>query len=450
MNLHSRRNFLRTALSLSGMTAAGGFGRLSLLNAATQPGGSYRALVCVFLYGGNDSNNMVIPLDSAGYTNYKNARGGLALDAATLVPFDAGKAYGLHPRFTDLQPFLNQTAIVANLGTLVQPTSRTQFLNNTAPVPNNLFSHADQQAEMQACVPSGLSNTGWAGRLADQMSHLNTGNFPMVVSVAGNALFDVGASTHPGAVSPGGTAGIHGFGADAGSKARLAALEQLVTQDTMTTDSGAVLLKQAGLTMNRALNDADTLNKALSGAAALKTVFPKTSIGQQLQEVAKLIQIRSALNMNRQIFFCSLGGFDTHTAELTTQDTLYSQLSPALAAFYQATEELTVADQVTTFTESDFSRTLQPNSNGGTDHAWGSHHIVMGASVHGGTMYGKFPSLQLNGPDDAGGEGRWIPSTAVDQYAATLAQWFGLPASSLATVFPNINNFAVKNIGFLG
>jgi len=445
---HSRRNFLRTAAGLGVMSATAGFSRLSLLNAMTQPSGGYRALVCIFLYGGNDSNNLVVPLAQAA--QYKAIRAGLALDPTTLVPLDAAKAYGLHPKFADMKPFTNQLAMVANVGTLVQPTTRAQYVANTSPLPNNLFSHADQQGQMQTSVPSGLSTTGWAGRLADQMAHLNTGTYPLLVSVAGNAIFNVGNATHPGAVTPGVAPGLRGYGTDAASLARLTALESLVTQDTLLTDSGAVLLKASGRNMSHALQDATTLNAALKSSTALKTVFPATSIGAQLGEVAKLMQIRSALSMNRQIFFCSLGGFDTHTTQLSSQDTLYGELSPALAAFYQATEELTVADQVTTFTESDFSRTCQPNSTGGTDHGWGSHHIVMGASVKGGKMYGTFPTLQLSGPDDAGGEGRWIPTTAVDQYAATLAQWFGLPAANLPAVFPNIANFKSADVGFFG
>lgn len=432
------------------MTAVGGLSRLGMLNAMTQPSGPYRALVCIFLYGGNDSNNMVVPLDSAGYNNYKSIRAGLALDSASLIPLDGAKQFGLHARFSDLKPFLGETALVANVGTLVHPVTRTQFLQNSAPLPSNLFSHADQQAEMQTAVPDGLSTTGWAGRLADHMAHSNTGSYPLLVSVAGNARFGVGNSTHPGAVTPNVAPGLRGFGTDAASQARLTALEALVTQDSLKTDSGAVLLRQAAKNMGSTLNDSDTLNKALKTATPLRTAFPNTSIGNQLNEVAKLIEVRHALNMNRQIFFCALGGFDTHTSQITDQDRLFSQLSPALAAFYQATEELVVADQVTTFTESDFSRTLQPNSNGGSDHAWGSHHIVMGASVKGGKMYGKFPTIQLNGPDDAGGEGRWIPSTSVDQYAATLAQWFGLPVSSLPAVFPNLANFTGKDVGFFG
>jgi len=448
--MNSRRSFLRTALSLGSLSATGGFSRLGLLNAMTQPTGSYRALVCVFLYGGNDSNNLVVPLDTAGYDSYKAVRAGLTLDSTTLVPFDSNKAYGLHPQFSGLQPLTGQVALVANVGPLMQPTTRDQYMKGAVSLPSNLFSHADQQAGWQTSVSAGGANTGWAGRLADQMEVMNPGTFPTFVSVAGNALFGVGTSTRPGSVTPNARVGLQGVGTDAVSQARLAALKALLAQDAIRSDAGAILVKEAALTMTGALKDADILAAALNGATPVTTAFPSTSIGQQLLEVAKLIQIRDALQMNRQIFFCSLGGFDTHTAQLGDQDRLFSQLSPALEAFYKATEELGVAAQVTAFTESDFSRTLQPNSNGGTDHAWGSHHIVMGGSVKGATMYGQFPSLVLNGPDDAGGEGRWIPTTSVDQYGATLAQWFGLDPSKLSTVFPNIGQFKTTDVGFFG
>lgn len=439
------------------MTAAGGFGRLSLLNAMTQPSGSYRALVCIFLYGGNDSNNLIVPLDTANLANYKKYRGGLALDTSStavqpMVNFSSG-AFKLHSQFTPLSSFLNETAIVANIGTLVKPTTRADYQAHKAPVPNNLFSHADQQGEMQTAEPDGLSTTGWAGRLADQVHALglNHGTYPAFVSVAGNAKLGLGAATHPGSVTPNVAPGLRGFGTDAGSIARLNALESLVTQDTLLTDSGAVLLRAASNNMNNSLKDSATLATALKSSTALTTAFPNTSIGNQLAQVAKLIQVRDALQMSRQIFFCSLGGFDTHTSQLADQDKLYSQLSAAMAAFYLATDnDLHIADEVTAFTESDFSRTFAPNSNGGTDHAWGSHHIVMGGSVKGNKMYGTFPALLPNGPDDEGGEGRWIPTTAVDQYAATLAQWFGLPAANLPAVFPNIGNFKVADVGFFG
>jgi len=406
--------------------------------------------VCVFLYGGNDSNNMVVQLDPTLYAKYAGIRAGLALDATTLLPFDTNKQYGLHPMFKEVQSIASSVAVVANVGTLVQPMTRTDYLGNTVPVPDSLFSHANQQGEWQTSDPAGITTTGWGGRLADQMAYLNTGSYPTLVSVAGNASFSTGATTHPGSVIPGQPIGLTGFGTDAASQARLTALKSILTSDTVRTDAGAILLKQAGLNMRNALTDSDTLSAALKGAAALKTVFPATSIGQQLQEIAKLIQVRDKLQMNRQIFFCSLGGFDTHTVELTAHDTLYSQLSPALAAFYQATEELNVANDVTAFTESDFSRTMQPNSNGGTDHGWGGHHLVIGGAVKGAALYGTFPNLTLNGPDDAGGEGRWVPTTAVDQYGATLAQWFGLTADKLPLVFPNIAKFPAADVGFFG
>ena len=201
---------------------------------------------------------------------------------------------------------------------------------------------------------------------------------------------------------------------------------------------------------NCGINDANLLNAALASAPALATPFPSSSIGRQLQQVAKIIQVRAALGMSRQIFYCALNGFDTHGSQLATQDALLSDLSPAMAAFYNATLEMGVDKQVTTFTESEFGRTCQPSSGGGSDHGWGSHHIVMGGAVLGGDMYGTYPTLALQGPDDANNRGVWIPTISLDQYGATLASWFGVGAASLPGVFPSLGNFAVKNIGFLG
>jgi uncharacterized protein (DUF1501 family) len=228
------------------------------------------------------------------------------------------------------------------------------------------------------------------------------------------------------------------------SKARYAALRSILQADGSTTLVGA-----ANTITSNGIDDVATLNAALAQVPALKTAFPTTSLGIQLLKIAQVIASRDALQMNRQIFFASLGGFDTHTDELNTQQNLLTQVSQAMGAFYNETVELGIATQVTSFTLSDFGRTFLPASGGGTDHAWGSHHFVMGGSVRGGDFYGSFPTLALSGPNDASNEGRWIPTTSVDQYGATLAQWYGVAAKALPTVFPYIGQFATNNLGFL-
>ena len=201
--------------------------------------------------------------------------------------------------------------------------------------------------------------------------------------------------------------------------------------------------------MTQSLNQSKVLAAALKTLPALQTQFPATSIGAQLKQVAQIIQAQPALGLQRQIFFCSLGGFDTHSAQLPTQQTLFSQLDPALTAFYNSTLELGVSQQVTSFTLSDFNRTYQPGTNAGSDHAWGSNHLILGGAVQGGDIYGQFPTFALGGPSDAGSNGRWIPTTSVDQYGATLATWFGVAASDLPSIFPNISNFTTPTLGFI-
>jgi uncharacterized protein (DUF1501 family) len=441
-----RRSFIRYA-SLAAAGNIAGLRPFGALNALAGTPTDYKALVCVFLYGGNDANNTVIPFDTNGYANYASLRGPLTLAQNTLLPLSPLPGFALHPSLPDVQSLFNSraAAIVANVGTLVQPTTRAQYLAGST-VPSNLFSHPDQQTEWQNAAQSGATPSGWAGRISDALTgtYNSSATIPMITSVAGDTTFCNGVSTTPVSVSPGNVGGAScSEGAEcSGRQASAQALVQL--------SSGVSLVTADNSITTNAYNYAAALAAATQSVAPLKTVFPANNgLAAQLQQIAEIIQVRAALGVQRQIFFCGIGNFDTHSDQLTLQASLLSGVSPALAAFYQATQELGVGSSVTTFTMSDFARTFQPNSNTGSDHAWGAHHIVLGGAVKGGQMYGTFPTLALGGPDDSGSNGRWVPSTGSVQYAATLAQWFGVSASQLAGVFPNIGSFPTINLGFV-
>ena len=445
-----RRRFLMHAGALAGSAA---LGQLGMIASRAATADDYKALVCIFLYGGNDTNNMVVPIDTAGYANYAQVRSVIALPQAQLLPLEESGGvlrYGLHPALSGLQSLwtAGNLAVVANVGTLVQPLTKAQYLSNATQKPATLFSHIDQQHEWQSSNSTTSSNTGWGGRLSDQFNALNVNaSVPPMISTGGNNLFVTGAATQALVIPTTGSFGLSGFSGSSADAARRAALVSL-----LGVDRSADLVSAAQDVMTGALASSVILNPILTATNTTVTPFfagLTTNFANQLLRIAKVIEAHSALGAQRQVFMATLGSFDTHTDELNTQQTLFSQLDPALAAFHAAMAAIGSGSSVTSFTLSDFSRTFAPNTGGGSDHAWGSHHMVAGGAVQGGQIYGTMPTLALSGPDDAGGEGRWIPTIAVDQYAATLASWFGADATALATVLPNLAAFTPSTLGFI-
>jgi uncharacterized protein (DUF1501 family) len=443
----NRRSFIKYA-SLAAAGNAAGLRPFGALNSLAQSSTDYKALVCVFLYGGNDANNTLIQFDTSGYANYATVRGPLALPQGSLLQLAQAPNFALNRNLSEIGSLFDSkaAALVTNVGTLIAPTTKKQYQSGST-VPTNLFSHPDQQLEWQNASQSGATPTGWAGRIADQLttSYNPGGQVPMITSVAGDTLFCNGAASTPVSVSPGNLGG-----ASCSEGATECAAQQATAQALLSFDSGLTLVQADNTITSNAYNYAKILTAATASVPALQTVFPAANgLAAQLKQVAQIIQVRAALGVSRQIFFCGIGNFDTHSDQINLQGNLLAAISPALNSFYLATQELGVANNVTTFTMSDFSRTFQPNSNTGTDHAWGSHHIVLGGAVKGGQMYGTFPTLALGGPDDSGSNGRWVPSTGSVQYAATLAQWFGVSTAQLPAVFPNIGSFASSNLGFV-
>ncbi|MDA1275939.1 MAG: DUF1501 domain-containing protein [Verrucomicrobia bacterium] len=446
MNKYSitRRHFLE---SLGATALLSRFGRMNALAQARQT--DYKALVCVFLAGGNDGHNTVVPLIQSDFNAYKTARGSIALpdNNGALLPVVApdGTPFGLNPGLAAVHPLWAQgrLAVLANAGMLVQPVTRPEYLANAVPLPTNLFSHSDQIQQMQSGIPSSSGGTGWGGRAADALQSLNgSSTFPATVSISGPSLFCTGNVVQSASLLPGFNLDVAGMSLwpQTAAAARRTGLQQV-----LHLDSGLALVQAA----NKVRKDALDLNALLTGTTAtINTVFPGTSLGNQLQQVAKVIKLHPTTGMSRQVFLCSLGGFDTHGSQSWQHWSLLKNVSDALAAFYNATEEIGVADRVTSFTLSDFGRSLQP-SGSGSDHGWGNHHLIMGGAVQGGAMYGTFPSMALGGPDDSGTRGALIPTTATEQFGATLAKWMGVSDDQLPAVFPNIQNFGTSDLGFL-
>ncbi len=450
---------------LQGLSASALVGRLGVMNQAALAAtttNDYKALVCIMLAGGCDGHNVIVPLKQADFNAYKLARGGLALPDSNgplvQVQTKNGTPYGLNPGLVNIGSLWSQgqLAVLANVGMLNQPVTRAQFINTQSGVslPTNLFSHSDQIQQMQSGIGSSGSGTGWGGRALDSLSAMNgTSTFPAAVSLSGPALFCTGSKILSTSLFPGfdlDMAGMNLWPASA-TNARYQGVQQVIS-----FDSGLKLIQAA----NQSRKDAMDLNALLVGnSAQVTTAFPSTSIGAQLRQVAKIIKIRGTTGMSRQVFYCTLGGFDTHASQSWQQWDLLNYLTQAMMAFYNCVStELGLADKVTTFTLSDFGRTLQTNGSG-SDHGWGNHHLIMGGAVNGGDLYGTFPSMALGGPDDSGARGATIPTTSIAQYGATLARWFGVDdtpdpadpnaATALDGVLPTLRNFASRDLGFM-
>ncbi len=452
----ARRAFLRRAAYTGVAGAAAPWAlNLSLMAeaaAATSPG-DYKALVCVFLYGGNDHGNTLVPVDDTNYAAYQRIRTSLAtpqaeLAATTLAPTIAlpnGLRYALAPQLAPLKPLWDQgrVAIQLNVGPLVQPTTLAQFNAKSVPLPPKLFSHNDQQSIWQSDLPEGATS-GWGGRMGDLLMSGNGSSVFTCISVTGNAVFLSGQSAVQYQVSSSGAVAINGIARSLfGSATAQAALRTLITAPSAHLFEG-----EYSRVTQRSISAESQVSAALAKLPELVTTFDtSSSLANQLKMVARLIAARADFGATRQVFMVSQGGFDLHDFLTDNHPGLLSSVAGALSSFHAATVELGVADRVTAFTASDFGRTLSSNGNG-SDHGWGSHHFVVGGAVKGQRYYGSAPAVSVGGPDDVG-QGRLLPSTSVDQFGATLAAWLGIADGDIPAVVPNIGNFSQRYLGFL-
>jgi uncharacterized protein (DUF1501 family) len=446
----TRREFLRKTSAAGLVCSAGALPGASLVHASVGGFSDYKALVCVFLLGGNDSWSLVVPASAAEYAAYADSRRNLAIAQDRLLPVTplggSGVQYGLHPSLGPLVSLFEagQCAFVANVGPLIAPLTRTDYLAKSVPVPPQLFSHNDQQEQWHTLRGRTQTNTGWAGRIADLLNgQLPAQRLPVNLSLSGTSMLQASRIARPYVMGASGPTNFTAFGAS-GTKLKRRTSFANVANATYPTLYGRAVAE----TQRRTLASAETINAAIAAAPALQTAFPTSSpLGQQLQTVARLISVREQLGATRQIFFVAAGGFDTHDEQVTLQPGLFSGLASSLAAFSDAMTELGVAGNVTTFTESDFGRTLTSNGDG-SDHAWGGLQIVVGGSVLGRTIYGEYPELRIGAPNDIGG-GRFIPAVSSDQYIATLVRWFGVAEQNIPSIAPSIGNFQQQDLGFM-
>lgn len=447
----SRRDFLRASLAsatgLATTSSALGFLNAAQAAAVSTTTTDYKALVCIFLSGGNDGYNMLIPTDAKRYPIYTTARGNLALPLSSLINLNGGTAtasYAMPNQADGLASLYNanKLAFVANVGTLLQPTTKKMYQANTS-LPDQLYSHSDQSAQAMSGQPDAVQRTGWGGRLADLLASHNTGVLPLGVSLVGDNLFQLGTTTIPYYLGYWGVNRFSVISTDP-KELRTKAFNKLLALASADTQ---FMRSQLAKSVQSTISLTDTLINGLAKSSAGSGIWPGTGLAQQLQMIAKLISIRQSLGMSRQVFFVTHYGYDTHSNQLGQHATLMNELSDALSSFHGALDQLGVGNTVTSFTLSDFGRTLTSNGDG-TDHAWGNVQLVAGGAVLGGQVYGKFPNQTIDGPDDAS-YGRLIPTTSIDQYGATLASWFGADTAAVASIFPNLSRFSSANLGFM-
>ncbi len=448
---NSRREFIKRASALSAIGAAtpwalnlAAIGEAAAQSAPTD----YKALVCIFLYGGNDHGNTLVPYDQSAYDSYRLLRTGLATDRALLTPtllapasaLPNSRQYALSPALSAIKPMFDagRMGVLLNVGPLIQPTTLAQYTARSVPLPPKLFSHNDQQSVWQASSPEGASS-GWGGRMGDLFAAGNSQATFTAVSVSGNAVYLSGNSTAQYQLSTSGSVAINGIGNTLyGSSAAAQTLREFVTSSTSSNNFEREYARVA----ERSIDANVSFTSALGGPPA---VAPGNGLDAQLKMVARMISARTAFGAKRQVFFVSLGGFDHHDDLLELHPQLLGEVGGAMAAFDAEMIQLGVSNQVTAFTASDFGRTMRSNGDG-SDHGWGSYHFITGGAVNGRSFFGQAPTLGVNSPDDAG-QGRMLPSMAVDQLAATLATWMGVSATNLNDVVPNIKEYSTKNLG---
>ena len=457
----NRRMFLKR-LALLGTSASllATQDRFQLISSAVAAASDYsnlsdhKSLVCIFLNGGNDGFNTLIPYESNQYQNYQTNRTSLAIPRNELTPLKGGQQ-ALHPSLSDLSNLYDtdKLAVVANVGSLIQPVSKFEFQQGTAPLPSALFSHSHQQSFWQTAKLSegGFVPTGWGGRMADLLHSSNVqANIPLTYSLSGSNLWLGADTTSNFTMGSDGIKDLEQFkdtNWPAWNQSRLQAFNDIQA----LSYENSMLKRQMNSAYSQARDRIATLGDAYSNAPEITTLYPENNrLADSLKAIAQMISIREQLGLKRQFFFVTLGGWDTHNEQLEKQSSQLSTLNEAMKAFYDTTVELGVSNSVTTFTASEFGRTYGPNSDG-TDHAWSSHNLVMGGAVDGGKTHGQLPSFELGGVDDSSssGTGRFIPQYSVDQYAATFGKWMGISDSDNREILTNLNNFGTIDLGFM-